>query len=269
MIQGVAGMWFIFFNRQIARVRLRESNSALLNLAIYAVFVFTPTAIMAQLNNLAVVCKWRWPNINCKFKVLQIIQACSLCFTLPAWCEYAQFVLVRFWASFFLGHSCSLNFLSVLLCPTTNLLSVRPKWLHLPVSIFSISCSQSSFCPACCSPSWLLASAQVGSLPWRVMMACNHFLLQFGGSSHGTWTVLFSFHFGREMEIRLMCKDSQYFLVQVRKIRVCGSSSFVIMISSATYQIGQTWYQKVLCSQTVLIIYFIKIWKLTVEKLNK
>lgn len=90
-----------FFNQQIARVRRRESNSALLNLAIYAVFVFTPTAIMAQLNNLAVVCKWRWPNINCKFKVLQIIRACSLCFTLPAWCEYAQFVLVRFWASFF------------------------------------------------------------------------------------------------------------------------------------------------------------------------
>lgn len=34
-----------------------ESNGALLNLAIYAALVFTPTAIMAQLNNLAVVCK--------------------------------------------------------------------------------------------------------------------------------------------------------------------------------------------------------------------
>lgn len=106
---------------------------------------------------------------------------CTIC---P--CRVLDFILFLF-----LGYSCSLNFLSVLLCPTTNLLSVRPKWLHLLVSIFSISCPQSSFCPACCSPSWLLASAQVGSLPWRVMMACNHCLHQFGGSSHGTWECIF------------------------------------------------------------------------------
>lgn len=47
----------IYFGRQIAWVSLRESNKALLNLAIYAVFVFTPTEIMAQLNNLAVQMK--------------------------------------------------------------------------------------------------------------------------------------------------------------------------------------------------------------------
>lgn len=128
---------------------------------------------------------------------------------------------------FFLGHSCSLNFLSMLLCPTTNLLSVRPKWLHLPVSIFSISCPQSSFCLACCSPSWLLASAQVGSLPWRVMMACNHCLHQFGGSSHRTWTLLFSSRFRGEMEIRLTFTDSQYF-VPFCKIGICGSYTVVL-----------------------------------------
>lgn len=36
----------------------------------------------------------------------------------------------------------------MLLCPAPNLRSVRPKWLHRPVSIFSISCPQSSLCPA-------------------------------------------------------------------------------------------------------------------------
>lgn len=137
-------------------------------------------------------------------------------------------IFLFFYYYFFLGHSYSLNFLSVLLCPTTNLLSVRPKWLHLPVSIFSISCPQSSFCPACCSPSWLLASAQVGSLPWRVMMACNHCLHQFGGSSHGTWTLLFSSPFRGEMEIRLMRRDRQYSLVQFCKTGVCCLYTIVL-----------------------------------------
>lgn len=132
------------------------------------------------------------------------------------------FVFLGCFFSSFWGHSCSLNFLSVLLCPTTNLLSVRPKWLHLPVSIFSISCPQSSFCPACCSPSWLLASAQVGSLPWRVTMACNHCLHQFGGGGQGTWTRLFSSRVGGEMEI---------WLVQLAEIGVRGSSAAKVWFS--------------------------------------
>lgn len=58
MIQGVRHIFFYFFFPINKLHGLgSESNGAVLNLAIYAVLVFTPTEIMAQLNNLAVVCK--------------------------------------------------------------------------------------------------------------------------------------------------------------------------------------------------------------------
>lgn len=70
---------------------------------------------------------------------------------------------VQVWVCWFLGHSSSPVF-SLFLCHTPNLLSVRPKWLHLPVSLLSISFPHSSLHPAAVSLPQLALGLRPGGL---------------------------------------------------------------------------------------------------------
>lgn len=115
----------------------------------------------------------------------------------------------------FLGHSSSPVF-SLFLCHTPNLLSVRPKWLHLPVSILSISFPYSSLHPAAVSlpagswppPRWALCP---GGSWWPASLSVP--VMQ---SSHRTRSLSGSFYSQvpqqkRKTENKWVDNDSLYF----------------------------------------------------------